>query len=120
MSNSNLICDATFLMTKNGAKIDTEVEFSWMSDFHPQNQTKFKLGYSFCLETNIVTTAQKSKRILQHLPYVFWFEVLSLLSVFEIINLVISSKRFKDLILNSISHYKHVFESINHVCDVKV
>ena len=45
MSNSNLICDATFLMTKNGAKIDTEVEFSWMSDFHPQNQTKFKLGY---------------------------------------------------------------------------
>ena len=45
MSDSNLICDATFLMTKNGANIDTEVEFSWMSDFHPQNQTKSKLGY---------------------------------------------------------------------------
>ena len=45
MSDSNLIFDATFLMTKNGAKIDTEVEFSWMSDFHPQNQTKSKLGY---------------------------------------------------------------------------
>ena len=33
------------LMAKNEAIIDTEVEFSWVSDVHPQNQTKFKLGY---------------------------------------------------------------------------
>ena len=39
-------------MTKNEAKIDTEVEFSWVTNTHPQNQTKFKLGYSFFLETN--------------------------------------------------------------------
>ena len=42
------------------------------------------------------------------------------MSVFDIINLFISSKRFKDLILNSSSHYKHLFESISHVCDEKV
>ena len=47
MSNSNLIRNANSLMTKNEAKIDTEVEFSWVSDVHPQNQTKFKLGYTF-------------------------------------------------------------------------
>ena len=47
MSNSNLIRNANSLMTKNEAKIDTEVEFSWVSDVQPQNQTKFKLGYSF-------------------------------------------------------------------------
>ena len=40
---------------------------------------------------NIVTTAQTSKRILPHLLYVFWFELLSFLSVFDIINLFISS-----------------------------
>ena len=32
-------------MEKNEDKIDTKVEFSWVSDAHPQNQTKFKLGY---------------------------------------------------------------------------
>ena len=30
---------------KNEAKIDTEVEFSWVPDVHPQNQIKFELGY---------------------------------------------------------------------------
>ena len=45
MSNSNLMCNANSLMAKNEAKIDAEVEFSWVSDVHPQNQTKFKLGY---------------------------------------------------------------------------
>ena len=45
MSNSNLIRNANSLMAKNEAKIDTKVEFSWVSDVHPQNQTKFKLGY---------------------------------------------------------------------------
>ena len=44
MSNSNLIRNANSLMA-NEAKIDTEVEFSSVSDVHPQNQTKFKLGY---------------------------------------------------------------------------
>ena len=117
MSNSNLIRNANSLMTKNEAKTDTEVEFSWVSDVHLQNQTKFKQGYSLFLETNIVTTHGKSKRIL---PHVFWFEVLSLLSVFDIINLFIPSKRFKSWILNSSSHYKHVFESMNRVCDEKV
>ena len=39
--------------------------------------------------------------------------------MFDIINLFISSKRFKGLILNSSSNYKHVFESMNHVCDEK-
>ena len=95
MSNLNLIRNANSLMTKNEGKIDTEVEFSWVPDVHPQNQTKFKLGYSFFLETNIVTTLGKSKRVLPHLPHVFWFDVLSLLSVFDIINLFIPSKRFK-------------------------
>ena len=26
-------------------KIDTEVELSWVNNIHPQNQTRFKLGY---------------------------------------------------------------------------
>ena len=119
MSNSNLMQNANSLMAKNKAKIDTKVEFSWVSDVHQQNQTKFKLGYYFKKKMNIVTTAQTSKRILPHLLNVFWFEVLGFLSVFDIINLFISSKRFKGLILNSSSHYKHVFESMNHVCGEK-
>ena len=45
MSNSNLIWNANPLMAKNEAKIDTEVEYSWVSDVYLQNQTKFKLGY---------------------------------------------------------------------------
>ena len=32
-------------MTKIKAKIDTEAEFSWVSNFHSQNQARFKLGY---------------------------------------------------------------------------
>ena len=32
---------------KNEAKIDNEVELSWVSGIHPQNQNKFKLGYQF-------------------------------------------------------------------------
>ena len=44
MSNSNLIQNANSLIA-NKAKIDTKVEFSWVSDVHPQNQAKFKLGY---------------------------------------------------------------------------
>ena len=39
--------------------------------------------------------------------------------VFDIINFYISSKRFKGLILNSSSHYKQLFESMNYVCDKK-
>ena len=58
-------------MAKNEAKIDTEVEFSRVSVVHLQNQTKFKLGYYFFLETNIATTAQTPKCILPYLPYVF-------------------------------------------------
>ena len=34
-------------MAKNQAKTDTEVELSWVTNTHPQNQTKFKLGYYF-------------------------------------------------------------------------
>ena len=45
MSNSNLIRNANSLMAKNEAKIYTEVEISWVSDVHLQNQTKFKLGH---------------------------------------------------------------------------
>ena len=45
MSNSNLIRNSNSLLAKNEAKIDTKVELSWVSDFHPQNQTKCKLGY---------------------------------------------------------------------------
>ena len=71
------------------------------------------------LETNIFTTVQKPKRTLTDLPYAFWFEVLTLLSVFDIVNLFVSSKRFKGLILNSSSNYKHMFESMNNVCDEK-
>ena len=39
------------------------------------------------------------------------------LSVFDIINLYISSKRFKGLIMNSRDNYKHGFESMNYVCN---
>ena len=35
MSNSNVIRNANSLMAKNEAKIDTEVEFSWVSDVYP-------------------------------------------------------------------------------------
>ena len=62
MSNSNLIQNAKSLMAKNEAKIDTKVEFSWVSDVCPQNQTK---------ETNIVTTVEIPKRTLRNLPYAF-------------------------------------------------
>ena len=40
-----MIQNANFWMAKNETKVDTEVEFSWVSDVYPQNQTKFKLGY---------------------------------------------------------------------------
>ena len=40
-------------------------------------------------ETNIVTTVQTPKRTLTDLPYSFWFEVLTFLSVFDIVNLFI-------------------------------
>ena len=72
------------------------------------------------LETNIVTTVQTPKHTLTDLPYAFWFEVLTFLSVFGIVNLFISSKRFKGLILNNSSNYKDVFESMNHICDEQV
>ena len=72
------------------------------------------------LETNIAATVQTPKRTLTDLTYAFWFEVLTFLAVFDIVNLFISSKRFKGLILNSSSNYRHVFESMNHVCDEKV
>ena len=47
ISNLNLIQNANSLMAKNEVKTDTEVDFSWVSDVHLQNQTKFKLGYYF-------------------------------------------------------------------------
>ena len=72
------------------------------------------------LETNIVTTVQTPKHTLTDLPYTFWFEVLTFLAVFDIINLLISSKRFKGFIFSSSSNYKPVLESINHICDKKV
>ena len=37
MSNSNLIRNANSLMAKDKAKIDTKVEFSWVSSVHPQS-----------------------------------------------------------------------------------
>ena len=45
ISNSNLIRNANSLIAKNEVKIDPDVEFSWIGEIHPQNQTKFKLGY---------------------------------------------------------------------------
>ena len=47
ISNLNLIQNANSLMAKNEVKTDTGVDFSWVSDVHLQNQTKFKLGYYF-------------------------------------------------------------------------
>ena len=44
-SNSNLIRNTNSLIAKNKVKIDPDVEFSWIGEIHPQNQTKFKLGY---------------------------------------------------------------------------
>ena len=60
----------------------------------------------FFLETNIVTTVQTPKRTLTDLLSAFWFKVLTFLLVFDIVNLFISSKRFKGLILNSSNNYK--------------
>ena len=40
--------------------------------------------------------------------------------MFDIVNLFISSKRLKGLILNSSINYKRVFESMSHVCDEKL
>ena len=45
VSNSNLIRNANCLMAKSEAKTDIEIEFSWVTNTHRQNQTKFKLGY---------------------------------------------------------------------------
>lgn len=45
ISNSSLIQNANFLMAKNEVKIDPEVEFSWIDEIHPRNQTKLKLRY---------------------------------------------------------------------------
>ena len=45
MSFSNLTRNANSLIAKNQAKIDIEIEFSCVSDVHPENQTKFKLRY---------------------------------------------------------------------------
>ena len=72
------------------------------------------------LETNIATTVQIPKHTLTDFPYALWFEVLTFLSLFDIANLFISSKRSKGLILNSSNNYKHVFRSMDHVCDEKV
>ena len=69
---------------------------------------------------NIVTTVQTPKPTLTDLQYAFWFEILTFLPVFDIVNLLISSKRFKGLILNSSSNYKYILESMNHVCDEKI
>ena len=45
ISNSNLIRNANSLMAKGEVKIDPDVKFSWIGEIHPQNHTKFKLGY---------------------------------------------------------------------------
>ena len=45
ISNSNSILNANSLMAKGEVKIDSDVEFTWVGEIHPQNQTKFKLGY---------------------------------------------------------------------------
>ena len=45
ISNSNLIWNTYSLMAKSEVKIGPDVEFSWVGEIHPQNQTKFKLGY---------------------------------------------------------------------------
>ena len=51
------------------------------------------------LETNIVTAVQTPQHTSTDLLYAFWFEVLTFLSLLDIVNLFISSKRFKGLIL---------------------
>ena len=40
-----MIQNANFLMAKGEVKIDPDVEFSWIGEIQPQNQTKFKLEY---------------------------------------------------------------------------
>ena len=82
--------------------------------FEPINHVCDEKVWIF-LEMNIVTTVEILKHTLTDLPHAFFFEFLTFLSVFDIVNLFISSKRFKGLISNSSSNYKRVFESINHV-----
>ena len=56
ISNSKLIQNANSFIAKNEAKIDPDVEISWIGEIHPQNQTKFKLGYYLFVETNNAIT----------------------------------------------------------------
>ena len=44
-SNLNLVENVNSLVSKRDTKIDTEVELNWVNNIHPQNQTRFKLGY---------------------------------------------------------------------------
>ena len=68
-------------------------------------------------ETNNVTVQISHQRqcILTDLPNVFCFQALIFLSIFDIVNLSVSSERFRIFIFNS--HYINVFRSMNNACD---
>ena len=65
-------------------------------------------------ETNNVTV-QISHQRQCILTDVFWFQALIFLSIFVIVNLYVSSERFRIFIFNS--HYINVFRSMNNACD---
>lgn len=54
---------------------------------------------------------------LTNLPYTFWRQVLIFLSIFDIINLFVSSKKFHFLIFST--RYKKLFESMDNVMEME-
>ena len=58
---------------------------------------------------------QNGQNNLINIPYTFWFQVFSFLSMFDIISFFTSSEKFKFLICNT--HYKNFFENMDNVCN---
>ena len=118
MSNSNLIRNVNSLMAKRRLKLIPKLNLVGFLMF----TNKIKLNLNQCI--NIFRNkhclyCSNTRKYLADLPYAFWFEVLAFLSVFDIVNLHIFSKRFKGLILNRRINYKHLFESMDYVCDAE-
>ena len=47
ISNSNLIRNTNSIMAKGEVKLDPNVDFSWIGEIHPQNQTNLSWDMNF-------------------------------------------------------------------------
>ena len=61
---------------------------------------------------------QHGQNNLTNLPYTFLFQVFSFLSIFDIMPLFTSSKKFQFLICNT--HHKKFFETMDNVCNERI